>query len=955
VTDIILSVSHKRDRANEPDGAMTLQPMIAIEGTASSPAGLHISPTDFEAVNITPDGLLFKIAIAGVHALPCWLSLCTLLLISLPACTQTASLRGQVFDQSGAVVPEAIVTLIGPSGSVRTATSANNGSYSFSALLPGQYTVQAAAPKLEQKPVQIALKPGVNTLRLELEIAVTQQRTTVEAAQGSGLSTDSSNNASALVLRGKSLEALADDPEDLGTDLQALAGPSAGPGGSSVFIDGFGGGQLPSKDAIREIRINQNPFSPEYDKLGYGRIEILTKPGADKLHGTAYYNFGDSVWNSRNPYAAKKAPFLLKEYGASVEGPLSKAASFFLTVDRAAIDNGAIINGTTLDLTSLTLINPYTQVFRIPQRRIRVSPRIDYQVTPADTLSFRYAFSNADIQHSGVGGFNLVSTGIHNHGNDHTGQIANTLVLGASALNETRFQFYRANISSISENSSPRLDVLNSFVGGGAQVGNSFNGLDTYELQNYTSVSHSTHTLRFGVRVRGALLDNRSPINFGGTFTFGGRVAPELNAGGQPALDASGQPKLVNIDSIESYRRTLLFKRMGLSAPEIRTLGGGASLFSINSGIPVLSVDQEDIGMFVGDDWRAKRNLTINAGIRYEWQTNVHDLRDAAPRLGLAWAPNGGSAGSNPKTVIRAGFGMFYERFDIADLLTAERYNGIVQRQFVLTNPDFFPLVPSISSLTTSQSPQTMERLSAHLRAPYLLESAIAVERQLPAHTTAAFTYVNSHGVHQFLTSDLNAPLAGSFDPQVPTSGIYPLGNRNPVFLVDSSGLYNQNELILNVSSNLSDSFSLFGSYVYNRAMSNTDYSVPPQNTDFNPAISNGAIGVGTFPANPYNRAGEYGPASTDIRHQVTVGGSISAKWGLRLSPLFIADSGAPFNITVGHDLYGDTLFNGRPASRLIRAGLGSCPLAMACSIQIPYQARRSFPGIMVGGLALSC
>jgi hypothetical protein len=113
-------------------------------------------------------------------------------------------------------------------------------------------------------------------------------------------------------------------------------------------------------------------------------------------------------------------------------------------VDRASIDNGAIINGTTLDPNTLSIINPYTQVFRIPQRRIRVSPRIDYQLTPADTLSIRYAFSDADIEHSGVGGFNLVSTGIHNHGADHTAQITNTVVLGANALNETRFQFYRA-------------------------------------------------------------------------------------------------------------------------------------------------------------------------------------------------------------------------------------------------------------------------------------------------------------------------------------------------------------------------------------------------------------------------------------------------------------------------------------------------------------------------------
>ncbi|MGI9071785.1 MAG: carboxypeptidase regulatory-like domain-containing protein [Bryobacteraceae bacterium] len=853
-------------------------------------------------------------------------AVCMLLFISSPALGQTAFLRGQIVDQSGAVVPKATVTLAGPSGLVRTITAAENGSYLFAGLPAGEYIVRAAAPQLEQQPVKIALNAGTQTLRLELKVAAMQQQTTVQETANASVSTDSANNASALILRGKDLESLADDPEDLATDLQALAGPSAGPGGSSVFIDGFSGGQLPSKDAIREIRINQNPFSPEYDKLGFGRVEILTKPGADRFHGAGYYNFGDSIWNSRNPYAAQKAPFLLKEYGGSLEGPLSKLASFFLTVDRAAIDNGAIINGTILDPNTLAIINPYTQVFRIPQRRIRVSPRIDYQVTPTDTLSVRYAFSSADIQHSGIGGFNLVSTGIHNRGNDQTGQIANTLVLGPRTLNETRFQFYRANISSLSENPSPRLDVLNSFIGGGAQVGNSFNTLDTYELQNYTTGTRDKHTLRFGMRVRAATLDNSSPINFGGSFTFAGRVAPELNAENQPVLDSLGQPELVNIDSIESYRRTLLFEHMGLPAAQIRTLGGGAAQFAINAGNPSLSVNQEDVGAFIGDDWHPKPNLTLNLGLRYEWQTNLHDCRDAAPRLGFAWAPGGGKPGSSPKTVIRAGFGMFYQRFDISDLLTAERYNGLVQQQYVVINPNFYPSVPSISSLAVSRSQQTVQQLSANLRAPYLLESAVAVERQLPAHATFALTYVNSHGLHQFLTNDVNAPLPGSFNSQASASGIYPLGNPNPVFLVESSGLYNQNELIANVTSKLNDSVSLFGSYLYNHAMSNTDYSPPPQNTDFNPAISNGALGVGTFPANPYSMSGEYGPASTDIRHQVTVGGSIAGKWGLRFSPLFTVDSGAPFNITVGHDLYGNTLFNGRPgiAKDANRSGLVS-------------------------------
>lgn len=167
------------------------------------------------------------------------LKLWMFLFLSALGSGQTASLRGQVVDQSGEVIPKSTVTLTAASGVVKTTTAAENGSYSFQALPPGQYTVRAAAPKLEQEPVPIVLKPGAQTLRLELKVAAVQQQTTIQENTDTSVSTESANNASAVVLRGKDLESLADDPEDLGADLQALAGPSAGPGGSSIFIDGF--------------------------------------------------------------------------------------------------------------------------------------------------------------------------------------------------------------------------------------------------------------------------------------------------------------------------------------------------------------------------------------------------------------------------------------------------------------------------------------------------------------------------------------------------------------------------------------------------------------------------------------------------------------------------------------------------------------------------------------------
>src|SRR6266404_2801901 len=268
---------------------------------------------------------------------------------------QTASLRGTVTDETGAVVPQAKVTLNGPGGLAKTATAIDDGTYSFAGLPPGNYTIQASAPDLAQQSVKTALKQRVQTLNLQLKVASTVQQVTVQENAGPALGTDPTSNTNSLILRGEDLQALSDDPEDLAADLQALAGPSAGPSGGSIYIDGFSGGELPPKDSIREIRINQNPFSPEFDKLGYGRIEIFTKPGTDKFHGTAYYNFGDAFWNSRNPYASVKAPFLLNEFGGNLSGPINKRASFFLDLRRDMVDNGSIINAVTLDPQTLLI------------------------------------------------------------------------------------------------------------------------------------------------------------------------------------------------------------------------------------------------------------------------------------------------------------------------------------------------------------------------------------------------------------------------------------------------------------------------------------------------------------------------------------------------------------------------------------------------------------------------
>ncbi|PWU01836.1 MAG: hypothetical protein C5B51_22210, partial [Terriglobia bacterium] len=774
--------------------------------------------------------------------------------IAAPVWSQTAGLRGRVTDPSGSVVPGASVTLLSAGGSRYSTRTTVDGAYLFSGLRSGEYLLQASAPSLTvPEPLRVTLDAGLQVVNLELQLERASQQVTVQDSAGPAVTTDPTGNASALVMRGDDLAALADDPEDLQADLEALAGPSAGPSGTATYIDGFSGSGLPPKESIREVRINQNPFSPEYDKLGYGRIEVFTKPGTEKFHGTGYCNFADDAWNSRNPYAQQKAPFLLHEFGASGSGPLNRRTSFFVNLERHAIDNGAVIHGSTLDPVTLAVVDPFTDVHRIPQRRVIIYPRLDYQLSANQTLALRYGFTDVDIHDAGIGSFNLVSRGVHARGHSHAVQIMETAALG-STINETRFQFLRNDASNMANQAGAAIQVLGAFNGGGAPVRYSSIEQNSYELQNYTTMLRGAHTWRWGGRLRAATTEDVSQQNFGGTFTF---------AGGP------------GITSIERYSRTLLYQQAGLSPAEIRALGGGASQFTIVTGNPRVSAGHADAGLFFGDDWRLRPNVTVSFGLRYEAQNHVDDWSDFAPRLAVAWAPGAKRGKSSSKTVLRAGFGMFYDRFSLTNTITALRYNGLIEQQYSIADPDFFPLIPPPATLASFASAQTRQQISSSLRAPYLLQAALSVERQLPRNTTIALTYTGSHGVHT-LRSNVVLNEAGS------------------IYLMESSGLYNQNQVIANVNTRATKKISLMASYTHNHVMSTSD-------------------GLSTFPANPIHPSGEYGPAATDVHHRVSMSGSIETWGGLRLSPLLNLESGPPFDITVGRDLYGDTLFNGRP------------------------------------------
>ncbi len=382
----------------------------------------------------------------------------SILASSVAIAQQTGTVKGTLTDDSGGVIPAAVVSLVG-NGATKTAQTQADGTYTVSGVAPGSYTVNINFPGFQpvSKPVTVTAG-GTVQVPIQLAIVAEKQQVTVAAEAGPNVSVEPDNNATALTIRGEDLQALPDDPDDLSDALQALAGPGAGPNGGQLYIDGFTGGQLPPKESIREIRINQNPFSAEFDKLGFGRIEILTKPGSDKLRGMFFFNDSDAEFDSRNPFASNKPDYSNRQYGGNIGGPINSKGSFFLDYNERDITNNAITHALYVDPTTFNTI-PINSAVVTPQSNKTISPRIDYQLTTNNTLTARLEERLNYSDNAGLGGYRLpppYSTLPYNTSGDAQNlMLTETAVLNPKVVNETRFQFVRNWTQSAGKRDSP--------------------------------------------------------------------------------------------------------------------------------------------------------------------------------------------------------------------------------------------------------------------------------------------------------------------------------------------------------------------------------------------------------------------------------------------------------------------------------------------------------------------
>ncbi len=806
------------------------------------------------------------------------------------------TIRGTVSDPSAAVIPGATVVATG-SGVTRTVNSDGQGRYTLANMPPGKYTIRADAKGFVTFVKSDVYVPAgqASALDIALQIATESQQVSVNDQSAAALSVDASSNVSALVLRDADIDALPDDPDDLQSDLEALAGPASGPNGAQFFIDGFSGGQLPPKSSIREIRINSNPFSSEFDSPGFGRIEILTRPGTDNYHGQININYGNKVFDTRNPLLTTAQPAYNSAQGnANFGGPLGKKSSFVIDYQRRAINEDALIIGQVLNGNLQEV--PYNSTFRTPNALWRINPRLDYAINPNNTLVIRYNHTQGSSE-GGVGGFSLPTQETQSFQRNNEVQITETAVLGTVAVDETRFQFRDNHTDAVGLGtfSTPGINVASAFSSGGAPYTANDNFNKGYELANTITTTKGKHAVKAGFRARQTDTSSLTNNNFNGSYTF------------NPPNPASGLAVCPNtVTSLDVYQQTQLMLSEGIPIGAILAQGCGPSQFSLSSGIPYQQARQFDLGVFVQDDWRLFPNLTINGGLRYETQNNIGDHLDLGPRLGFAWAP-GAKGKTASKTVIRGGYGIFFTRFPVGNTLQSLRFNGFTQTNYLITagEPNAaaalanYPALPPTSLLQVEN--QAIYTIDRSLRAPYMGQLAIGVDRQLPGRTQVSVNYVNTRGVHVLRERDINAPV-GYVGPvpgsQVPVNpGVRPFAGTNvpgasgDIYQYETSGIFKQTQLTINANTRLNSHFQVQGYYVWGEAHTN----------------ANG------FPMNQYNDDQDWGRANFDIRHRGYFGGTIGLPYKLTVNPFMTMQSGGPFNITTGEAFEGDGILNARP------------------------------------------
>ena len=766
-------------------------------------------------------------------------------------------LEGSVSDPSGAKIAYATVRVSSRTLRREVKTSAI-GAFSL-ALPPGRYSATFKAPGFREYTTRITLSEQSMdaSIRVRLEIATRPEEITVPAEREE--STAASENMSALTFNENQLNEFSDDEDVFQQEIKALAG-GEGLRAPEILLNGFSNGRFPPKNTIQEIQINRNPYSAEYDSLGFGRVEIVTKPGSSHLHGEVSSWGTDNAFNAQNPYTTVEPPYYTVNLDGNLSGSFNRKTSFFFSGAYYDLQNNAVV-----DAFNPESLAPLDEAVRSPSVTQTYSGRLDRQVTKTNTLMARYEYNEVTVNNNGVGLLVLPSEGLNSTTSTSTLQMMDTQIIGASTISEAHFQFARIHQDQSPASTEAAIVAQGLFNAGGSPAQTMVDNQDQYEFQELLTIQHGAHYLRIGGRYRLLNRTNENRTGYNGLYMFPDQATYALALQGETPAQ--------------------IFASTGETIQYNLTTGNAEALLLMG-----------DLGVFAEDEWKLRKNMTLDLGFRFESQSAVPDHADPAPRIGFAWAV-GQNSHRHALLMLRSGGGIFYDRFDSTNILTAIReQSGTYQSSYYVENPNFYQQylssAPPVSLL--GALPPTLYNINPHLRNEYALIGGLTAERSLGRIGSISVDYIFNRGDHQWLSRNINAPLPGTYNPADPSSGVRPLGGTQNIYQFDSGGVQKAQILFVNSQFQFSK-----------RARGFVAYSLSHVNQDVGTAT--------TFPSNQYNLSQDYGRAAQPTQQ---IFADVNIQFPLGFGGFLFANAagGTPFNITTGTDLNGDTIYNDRPA-----------------------------------------
>ncbi len=749
-------------------------------------------------------------------------------------------LRGLLVDPSNAAVPQAQIHLRSPGGEWVAATD-GVGQFRFEDVTPGNYEIEVSVAGFDpiRRNVRIGNRPP-QPLTLRLRIAPLKEELTV-AAPELRISTDIASNVDVISVERTMLDKLPFLDLDYMTALSRfLDSGTPGDAGTSVIVDGMEMrkvGVTPS--AIQEIRIHNNAYTAEYPRWSRRRIEVITKSSADSYHGTFNFLFRDYHLDARNAFALRRPQEQRRIFEGSLFGPVgrSKNTSFLLSAAREDEDLVAVVFAQGLQ-------GPIRENVPAPTVNTVASLRVSHQLSNRQSMFWQVNFQDRWQNNIGVGGTTLREAGAQSRFREDELIFNHRVALQPKLLSQFRILLGRYWAPRRSNLSAPRIVVTDAFTGGGSQ-------LDRLSTEVHTSITWllaqniGKHALKYGFNV------------------------PDWSRRG--LVDLTDQIGTLSFASLQDYAANRPFAAV------------------VQRGDPKLIFVEKNLGGFFQDEWQLRPNLSVAAGLRYDWQNHFGDRNNVAPRLAVAYGP-----GKQKRFVIRSGAGFFFERSGPMPVWDILRYNGVRQRRYVLTGPQ---VAADLLGLSLDGVPISVHRLERGIELPNAMQFSAGFESQLAKKTTLAVNYVGTRAVQQLRSRDANAPLPPDFAAR-------PDSRFNVLRHIESAGLLQGNSLEITLRGELAPRVNGTAQYVFGKTMTDTG-------------------GVNWFPANSFDPRGEWGRTDLDRRHQFNLLATASLRRWANFGVAVSLQSGVPFNITTGRDDNRDGMAIDRPPCGSRNTGLG--------------------------------